>query len=296
MHNFAIRMLLVGLFAASLGSQPALAQRTITLDNEGCVLGLEALGKLVGARVKASNTPQKVGGRCRANAVRLTSDAVTLQIDQMEWAAGGLTTLASGKMPAALRLTLTGTYVTSAPGDDPVWSVLAAQMQGMDAELLLGFSSSENVLTIHRAQVDFQNNNVVTLNGSLGNVSPLVPENPVLGMASYLLNDLTLTVSNGLSAPNPVWEILQTAVSQEELEMFAVSAPKDLENVLSDTDIRALQNLIRDLPRPSGTLRLLVNSPVGYAFLRLVLVRNVGDLKTVLDGLEIHFSYGVQSN
>ena len=279
-------------FVILLMPQIAHAQRTITLDNEGCVLGLEALGNLIGGSVKAGNTPQKIGGRCRAETVSINGHGVSLQIERMEWSAGSLTTLASGKMPAALRLTLNGAHVMTAPAGDPVLTMLAAQPQGMDAELLLGFSSSENALTLHRAQVDFQNNNVVTLNAIFGNVSPLVPGNPLLGMASYLLNDLTLTISNGLTTPNPVWKILQSELDDD--------APEKVGEVLSTTlnpsDLSALQTLITDLPRPTGTVRLTVNSSAGYALLRLALVRRLEDLKTALSDLEIQLTYGANSN
>ncbi len=282
----------------------AYAQRLITMDNESCSSGLQALSPIINGEIKLSSPPRSFAGKCEASDVILNlKPDIVLRLDKVAWGKGQLESVARGLLPERLKLKITGAHVVSAPKPGSPLSVLAQEgllERGMNASLTFSYTPKQGKLNLQQAMLRFSDENLIVLSAKLNGVAPALPSNPQIGILPILIEDLTLTVETGRRIRNPAYSLAAFQVhevnpSMKDAELKATADAyivKEISAVLDQNALLDLRRFISDAPDPQAPITVRLTSRDGFALIRLIGLQAGSALDKVFEGADLSFRYG----
>ena len=283
-------------------SSPVISQSMITLDGDKCGSDLQAFAALSNSRVRPAASARRLLGKCEAQNISISNRAtgITLRIEQLKWQSGALSLLAEGQIPATLNLSASGVRVEKIPPNEPFWTFLKQQSTGQGGlELQFGFSfnSSKQSLHLNQARLGFPRGNHVGASAKLRGVRQDIGDNPLLMILALVADDLKLNITG----QGQFMEKFIMAVTENSLPEFGINGLKkealkyvndELKFLLARQDLSDLRRLIKQLPRPSGSVSLGFNAVEGLSAVRIAALLNGAAPDWAREGVTLSFSYG----
>lgn len=287
---------------AIFASTPGYSQRLITMDGDKCGSDLQALATLTDSRVIPAAPPRRLLGKCEALNISVSnkSAGITLKIEQLKWQSGALSLLADGQMPTALNLSASGVHVEKIPQNEPVWAFLKQQgsgLGGIDAQLGFSYIVSDESLQINRAWLGFPGGNHVSASAKLHGVSQDLGDNPLLMILALVADDLRLNITGqGQFMESVVLALTKNSLPSSGINGLKKAALKyvndELKFLLARQDLSDLRRLIKQLPRPSGSVSLGFEAVDGLSAVRIAALLNGAEPDWAREGVTLSFSYG----
>ena len=290
---------------------PAQAQTADPMRIADCLQtdrALEAVADRAFAR--KGNIRLDAEGWCLAENVSLDVDSnVTLEVASLRWRVSGMDRALQGLPPTALSIMAEG--VRSAPQTgDPVIDYLMDLQQStgnITATFDAGWSAESLVLRLNRAEIRFSEDDHIALRGLVTDIDLSDESKIYTSLGQARLTDLTVDIeTNGMfenyfamalgtlllhGAEDPEAEV-------ENLKAQALQVVSDLPEANFDAaSIAALRQILRDMPRPRGFLRVRLQSGDGLGSLRFFALGNairgagVDGLWPLLPDLSVAVSY-----
>ncbi len=306
---FALKTIFrTGIIAVALANGAA-AQQLIQLDNDVCGRGLNALAETLQTTVRTLTPARKIADQCKAQKVQLNGGGLELEIGEIQWPAGSLSALETGKIPESLNLSISRARVIRTPGDGPFWAFLEAQGAGgkrLDANIGVQYKSAEKELIVYQAGLVFENENSLSLRARFGNVTPDIPENPAVFAAGLLARRIEIRLTSGRTSVNPALAAIRDAIEKDMQKnilggrdfkrSLKTLVSQKLGTLLSAADMTDLKRLINDAPRARDDILLRMNTADGFTLGQLALIKPEDRLAAVTDNFEVRFAYGSRAH
>ena len=282
---------------------PAFAQSAPPMSTSDCRDSFALLTAATQAAPTFSRAPSlKSDGWCAASGVSINTDStVEVRAQELRWRIGGFDRLQAGLPPTAISLTASGVrYVPRV--DDAVMNYLfdvQFDQNDMMIDVDAFWDQSKNTVSLARARVVFDDDNSVSASGLVRDIDLSDLTTLQLSVGQLAVTDVSLTVqSNGLfenflAMPLGMAVLDGSEDPQADVDKMKSSGQQilaDIPNdILDENSATALGAVIADMPHPSGTLSLHLQSEQGLGAMRLMpmaMMWSGDDLAAIWDVME----------